>query len=226
MKYIAPIGAADPNDPYIDGNPGAGIEGSAVPAAAIEDAQREIVNVIEEAGLVPDDGDLTQLYQALLIIIAAAIPSGPALATTALAGIVELATTAEIRSGTVDKVLDAAGLLAALGVSNHYNSGQQAFVAAGGITLAHGMARRPKLITYSFECLIAEHGYAVGEFVDVIASNSGTNSNIQWGITSKFDATNIVLIVGSSGIIITHATTGVRSTLTPANWRLIVDAWA
>ena len=71
MEYVAPIGAADPNDPYVDANPAVGQEGSAVPAAIIEHPAREIVNFIDWAGLVPDGADLTQLRQAVLAAIAA-----------------------------------------------------------------------------------------------------------------------------------------------------------
>lgn len=42
MKYAPPIGSTDPNQPYVDANPAAGIQGSAVPAAAIEPSMREI----------------------------------------------------------------------------------------------------------------------------------------------------------------------------------------
>ena len=45
MKYNQPFDQpSNPNAPYIDGNPSAGIQGSIVPAAAIEYDQREIVN--------------------------------------------------------------------------------------------------------------------------------------------------------------------------------------
>lgn len=75
MEYNAPVGAADPDDPYIDGNPATGTAGSAVPAAAIEDVQREIVNAILAAGIDPDDGDLSQLAAAI-IALAPASPAG------------------------------------------------------------------------------------------------------------------------------------------------------
>ena len=66
MKYTQPYDKpSEPDAPYIDGNPAAGIEGSIVPAAAIEDDQREIVYVIASAGLIPNENDLTQLWQAL-----------------------------------------------------------------------------------------------------------------------------------------------------------------
>ena len=68
MKYAQPIGGAV-NDPYVDANPGSGIEGSAVPAAAIEQPQREIEAFIVAAGIPPLSGDLTQLLQAFKKLI-------------------------------------------------------------------------------------------------------------------------------------------------------------
>lgn len=64
MKYVQPIGAAA-NAPYIDADPGAGIEGSPVPAAAIEYPMREIMAVIAAAGIAPSDANLAQLLAAL-----------------------------------------------------------------------------------------------------------------------------------------------------------------
>lgn len=74
-KYIAPIGGAA-GDPYIDANPAAGIEGSAVPAAALEWPQRELDHLVTFAGLTADAGDLTQVRQAVQVVAAAAVPSG------------------------------------------------------------------------------------------------------------------------------------------------------
>lgn len=64
MKYVPPVGGAD-NDPYIDGNPSTGVEGSAVPAAAIEHSMREILAVITAAGIEPSEANLDQLLAAL-----------------------------------------------------------------------------------------------------------------------------------------------------------------
>lgn len=82
MEYVPPIGGA-PNDPYIDANPSLGVEGSAVPAASIEHVMREVVKVIEEAGLVPDAEDLTQLSQAIVALIAAGSSNPPLIASIA-----------------------------------------------------------------------------------------------------------------------------------------------
>ena len=69
MKYNQPFDqSSSPNAPYVDGNPSAGIQGSIVPAASIEFPQREIVNAIAAAGLLPDNGDLSQLLEMMKIM--------------------------------------------------------------------------------------------------------------------------------------------------------------
>lgn len=77
MKYRQPFGISDENAPYIDGNPALGIEGSAVPMEAVEHPQREIVNVIKEAGLDPDAKNLKQLALAIQALIIKAMPQLP-----------------------------------------------------------------------------------------------------------------------------------------------------
>ncbi|WP_085908469.1 hypothetical protein [Kiloniella majae] len=64
MKYVPPIGKVD-DVGYVDGNPALGLEGDAVPAAALEHPMREIVQVIKDAGLTPETGDLKQLSEAI-----------------------------------------------------------------------------------------------------------------------------------------------------------------
>lgn len=67
MQYNKPFDQIDPNAAYVNGNPAAGIQGSIIPAEAIEQDQREVVAAIVGAGLTPSGTDLTQLYQAILI---------------------------------------------------------------------------------------------------------------------------------------------------------------
>ena len=76
MKYAPPIGqeAQGEEAHYVDGNPELGILGSPVPAAAIEQGQRELLHVIKQAGLTPDEATLTQLYEAILKIIGVQVP--------------------------------------------------------------------------------------------------------------------------------------------------------
>ncbi|MGE4310301.1 hypothetical protein [Desulfovibrio sp.] len=76
MDYATPIGQEAQGEAaiYIDGNPEAGIEGSAVPAKAIESPQREIIHAIKSAGLTPSGTDLTQLTQAIVALATGVLP--------------------------------------------------------------------------------------------------------------------------------------------------------
>jgi hypothetical protein len=78
MQYNQPLDQpSNPNAPYVDGNPAAGIQGSIVPAASIEYDQREAVEVITRANVrgysdfsgvpcaVPANTDLSQLRKAI-----------------------------------------------------------------------------------------------------------------------------------------------------------------
>ena len=89
MKYAPPIGqeAQGEEAHYVDGNPELGILGSPVPAAAIEQGQRELLHVIKQAGLTPSSEDLTQLWQAIGQLITNAKPG---LATKAKPGLVQV----------------------------------------------------------------------------------------------------------------------------------------
>jgi hypothetical protein len=78
VQYNQPIDQpGNPNAPYVDGNPQAGIQGSIVPAGSIEFDQREVVEVITRANVrgysdftgtpcaVPANADLMQLRKAI-----------------------------------------------------------------------------------------------------------------------------------------------------------------
>lgn len=53
---------------YVNGNPVSGTEGSIPPATAFDEPMAEIQNVIIQVGLTPTHDDLTQLWQALLLL--------------------------------------------------------------------------------------------------------------------------------------------------------------
>jgi len=72
MDYESPLGGVDASS-YVDVDPSTGTEGSRVRAPAIENHLRELVYLIEQAGLVPDRGDLTQVYQAIAALISGSV---------------------------------------------------------------------------------------------------------------------------------------------------------
>ena len=66
MQYNQPFDQpTNPNAPFVDGNPGAGLAGSIPPAAALEFTQREIVAPIAESGQTPSNADPKQLLRAV-----------------------------------------------------------------------------------------------------------------------------------------------------------------
>lgn len=62
MRYQQPFGIADPNAPYVNGDPSIARQGSIPPASAFEYPMRELVGgVIEKSMLAPTDTDLLQV---------------------------------------------------------------------------------------------------------------------------------------------------------------------
>lgn len=93
MKYVPPFGATDPDEVYLNRNLGTGTAGSKVDAKFFNDLQAEIMNLLDTAGIVPDDGDLTQVYQAVLAIVAANVtPGGDMFKADNLSGLTSLNT--------------------------------------------------------------------------------------------------------------------------------------
>lgn len=76
MEYATPIGqeALGESAVFVDGNPAAGIEGSAVPAKAFEPGMRELLHLIRFAGLTPSGTDLEQVRKAVAMLIESATP--------------------------------------------------------------------------------------------------------------------------------------------------------
>lgn len=77
MDYIPPINVPatpeQPRPPYHDGNAQTGQQGAYPSGRSLEYPMREILAVIESAGITPSNGDLTQLLQAIGLMIATAI---------------------------------------------------------------------------------------------------------------------------------------------------------
>lgn len=99
MKYVPPLNGdtTNANRSYVNADVNTATPGSIPKAEVFEHPMREILNVITAAGLVPDQNDLTQLFQAISLIIAG---SGIPDASETVKGKVELATGAEALGGT------------------------------------------------------------------------------------------------------------------------------
>ncbi|MBQ9236105.1 MAG: hypothetical protein IJ184_06560 [Alphaproteobacteria bacterium] len=64
MKYTPPLDSQDQDARYVNADPANGTEGSKIPAAALENPQREIVGAISKMGITPAEGN-TQLGTAV-----------------------------------------------------------------------------------------------------------------------------------------------------------------
>lgn len=111
-------------------------------------------------------------------------------------------------------------------LSKEFVSSEQAITSGGLLTLAHLMGVKPKVIQFISICKTAEGGYAINDEIIVDTTDSGNAGNT--GLCVKFDATNIIIRFGSAGTVWFYLDTssGNRTALTNANWKLIVRAFA
>ncbi len=112
-------------------------------------------------------------------------------------------------------------------ITRAFESPQQAFTAAGLITLAHGLGKVPAFTRLDLVCATAEAGYSAGDVVETIhhfVSISGTTQT--YGAVAWRDAVNVSVRVAAGGFLIPGKVNGVATGTTPANWRLVVRAFA
>lgn len=114
---------------------------------------------------------------------------------------------------------------AAIGVplSKGFTSAEQALTSAGLVTVTHGLGSVPKLLTGELVCKVADAGYAVGDIVDYPLSHQGSAG--YYGVSARKTATEVAVRIGGN-ITLLHATSGAWLTITLANWRLVIRAWA
>lgn len=106
-----------------------------------------------------------------------------------------------------------------------FTSADQVITSSGTLTIAHGLSSAPIIIIAQLVCVTAENNFSPG---DVINIGYGTTSGVNRLAQVRPDATNLNVIYGSSGSVFTllDETSGVRSTITNANWRLRLTAFA
>lgn len=194
MDYIQPVGG-DPGDPYVDAVAGV-TPGSRVPAQAVEYPQREIVEVINQAGLVPDNGDLTQLHAAIIALINseienAAVGADEVTFDNAASGLA--ATDVQAAIDELDGVLDA-----------HITSTAAAFAAldfsAGNITFDNAVSG---LAATDVQAALDE----IDAAVDAI----------------DFDAVDVDYDNGTSGLVATDVQAALDEIVASSSGGLIVD---
>lgn len=106
-----------------------------------------------------------------------------------------------------------------------FESTQQTITFAGALTIAHGMAVKPKIVYAVLQSIIAEFNYTIGDEV-AINVGSSVESALDCGLSIVPDATNLNVRFGTNGITIINKTNGNAVQITAANWRLVLRAYA
>jgi len=138
----------------------------------------------------------------------------------------------DLKAGTnATKPATAASLLSAQGFTALFQSAQQTITNAAGLTIAHGLGRKPISLQAFIINLTAELGYSVGDEVPVNPAAAGGAAAALKGVSLRADTTNILVRFSDGGgsantFFITNATTGSTTAITNANWAFIVRAWA
>ncbi|ESZ63773.1 hypothetical protein NL532_00130 [Mesorhizobium sp. C120A] len=119
-----------------------------------------------------------------------------------------------------------ASVAAGLQLQGFYESPQQTITAGGLLTLAHGLAAKPKLCIPVLQCTTADQGYAIGDELVVNPNFSATDPSGR-GLSIVPTATTLLVRIGNDSFaytIIRKDTGGVGS-IVNASWKLVMRAW-
>ena len=114
--------------------------------------------------------------------------------------------------------------------SKEYVSAEVSIVVGGLTTLTHGLGVIPKFVDVCLRCKIAEYGYSINNEIRVMGpSYSDGVGEGNKGLSFLATTGTIGVQIGSAAVPEINrksAPAGDLITLTPANWRVIVRAWA
>jgi hypothetical protein len=118
-----------------------------------------------------------------------------------------------------------AQVLNVIPIKTSFTSAELTVNAADNGIVAHGLGVRPVQVQGWLVCKTSEWGYVAGEWYGPVAAETFADGSNK-GVGIAVGATNIKYVVGSNGILILDSPTGLRRAITPANWRLVLRAFA
>lgn len=137
-----------------------------------------------------------------------------------------IASTADVKAGTSSvKQVTPAALITAHGFGAYIQTSDQTITLGGLITIAHGLGRQPISISAYVKNITPEFNWLAGEVTEVFAGPMGTAGS-QSGVAVWSDATNIYLRYCVVAPVISDKSGVGTTTLTPANWKFFLRAWA
>lgn len=124
-------------------------------------------------------------------------------------------------AGVVDILAGSGNLRIGSAITRFESSEQTTPSTTGLITVAHGGPRAPDIIRVVYRCKTAEHGFAVGDEVDVRKDVADTAREVQ--IYSN--ATNVYYqYIGSGTPPAVRTTSNTTAALTASSWRVVLRA--
>jgi hypothetical protein len=160
-------------------------------------------------------------------MISPATAATPSDASTTVKGIVELATDAELQTGTdATRAITPSNVLNSLGFADYFISADQTITSGGLLTIAHGLGRTPALVQVRLKCVSALLGWSNGDVFIFNNHLSSSDANSR-GHAVYFDATNVYLRFGSAtaAYVVLNKGTGAQSSATNTNFNAIIQAW-
>lgn len=109
--------------------------------------------------------------------------------------------------------------------SKSYESAQTTVALNTLYTFAHGLGGVPKLMQAYYVCKSATNGYEIGDYVPILQGTENYNSNVSPAMI--LSATQIKVRIASNALMESIGIDGTtRSNYLPANFDLVVRAWA
>ncbi|MGE0653433.1 MAG: hypothetical protein AB7P12_17075, partial [Alphaproteobacteria bacterium] len=140
---------------------------------------------------------------------------GVGAASTSAAGLVELATDAEYRTGTDT------GRVPPVSAFAVYESAEQSISYSGTFSAAHGLGAIPRNVRLVLRCKTTDQGYAVGDEINLSDISTGDRTACIVGS----NATNVFYALGVGDIEVVPKTGGATAAIDSADWRVVVRAW-
>lgn len=113
-------------------------------------------------------------------------------------------------------------VLTYLGFNKGFESAEQAITSPFNIVVPHLLTLQPKIFNVVLRCVSSEYGYGVG---DEIAQGQ-VNIAGSYNVSTWSSSVNVGITGVNTPVIMRRDIAGNAITITPANWRWVLRAWA
>ena len=128
--------------------------------------------------------------------------------------------------GAARRDIVAAAIAAGAVITKTYASSGQTITNGGLLTLSHGMGLEPKITQYVLQCTTAEHGFSIGDRINVSSYTSGADTPRPMKVRVTTTQIRIRFVNETSGFQIGHKSTGASQPINNSRWQLYVRAFA